>query len=213
MTIDCPQNTVSQLGTVIKKFHFFLFSFFFFFFIFFFFFLGGGGGGYIVGYTVVNSNENLVYGYPHLMRFYSLVSECRSVISRIKPRKGPGHPTKCDVINGVKLFPTVHHTIAIFWRYPIRSRACQIHYDVQLPMRNYCNKLRNRSRIREEYAECSTNWARINRNPQQFTRFFLTIVIKMAHSCFGDINSKMNIPCIAAAELILQLECRKQLVI
>ena len=80
MTIDCPQNTVSQLGTVIKKFHFFLFSFYFFF-IFYFFFLGGGGG-YIVGYTVVNSNENLVYGYPHSD---ALLQSCLRVSERYKP--------------------------------------------------------------------------------------------------------------------------------
>ena len=47
---------------------------------------------------------------PILMRFYSLVSNW-SVASRIKPYKGVRHPTKCDVINDVKLFPTVYRRI------------------------------------------------------------------------------------------------------
>ena len=32
----------------------------------------------------------------------------------------------------------------------------------------YCNKLKKWPRISWEYAECSTNWARINRNPRRF---------------------------------------------
>ena len=32
---------------------------------------------------------------------------------------------------------------------------------------------------------------------------------KKAHQCFGGISSKMNVPRIAAVELILILECRK----
>ena len=52
---------------------------------------------------------------PILMRFYSLVSNW-SVASRIKPYKGVRHSTKCDVINDVKLFPTVYpgYTVAMF---------------------------------------------------------------------------------------------------
>ena len=44
---------------------------------------------------------------------------------------------------------------------------------------------------------------------RRFARFSLTIVIKKAHLCFGDISSKMNVPRKAAVELIqdLQLEC------
>ena len=49
---------------------------------------------------------------PILMRFYSLVSN-RRVASRIKPLKGVRHPTKCDVINDVKLFPTVYPRITV----------------------------------------------------------------------------------------------------
>ena len=53
---------------------------------------------------------------PILMRFYSLVSNW-NVTSRIKPYKGVRHSTKCDVINDVKLFPTVYHRIYCrkFW--------------------------------------------------------------------------------------------------
>ena len=47
---------------------------------------------------------------PILMRFYSLVSNW-SVASHIKPYKGVRRPTKCDVINDVKLFLTVYRRI------------------------------------------------------------------------------------------------------
>ena len=47
---------------------------------------------------------------PILMRFYILVSNW-SAASRIEPYKGVRHPTKCDVINDVKLFPTVYRRI------------------------------------------------------------------------------------------------------
>ena len=43
---------------------------------------------------------------PILMCFYSLVSNW-SVGSHIKPHKGVCHPTKCDIINDIKLFSTV----------------------------------------------------------------------------------------------------------
>ena len=41
----------------------------------------------------------------------------------------------------------------------------------------------------------------------------LTTVIKKAHPCLGGISSKINVPCLSAVELILQLECLKQLLI
>ena len=44
---------------------------------------------------------------PILMQFCSFVSNWR-VARRIMPNE---HPTKCDVINDVKLFPTVYHRI------------------------------------------------------------------------------------------------------
>ena len=44
---------------------------------------------------------------PILMHFYGLVSNW-SIASRIKMYKGINHSTKYDVINDVKLFPTVY---------------------------------------------------------------------------------------------------------
>ena len=76
-------------------------------------------GRYIVGYTVGNRifrtyirrytspNEYVEYGYPHsnaLMQFELKVKRC-------KPHKAARHPTKRDVINDVKLFPTVYRRI------------------------------------------------------------------------------------------------------
>ena len=88
-------------------------------------------GRYIVGYTVGNlvlrrrasgavkrdfrtyirrytsPNENFEYGYPHsnaLLQFHLKLS----VASRTNVAR---HPTKCDVINDVKLFPTVYRRI------------------------------------------------------------------------------------------------------
>ena len=88
-------------------------------------------GRYIVGYTVGNLvlrrrasgavkrdfrtyirrytslNENFEYGYPHsnALLYFELKLE------RCKMRKAALHPTKCDVINDVKLFPTVYRRI------------------------------------------------------------------------------------------------------
>ena len=47
------------------------------------------------------------YGYPHsnaLLQFELKLERC-------KPNKVARHPTKCDVINDVKLFPTVYRRI------------------------------------------------------------------------------------------------------
>ena len=52
-------------------------------------------------------NENFEYGYPHsnaLQQFFLKFERCR-------PHEAPYHPTKCDVINDVKLFATVYHSI------------------------------------------------------------------------------------------------------
>ena len=54
---------------------------------------------YIRHYT--SPNENFEYGYPHLQSQLKL-EHCKS-------HKAARHPTKCDVINDVKLFPTVYH--------------------------------------------------------------------------------------------------------
>ena len=58
----------------------------------------------------------------------------------------------------------------------------------------------NAARIGHELTE-------IRDDSTRFARFSLTIVIKKAHTCFGGISSKMNVPRKAAVELILQLEC------
>ena len=88
-------------------------------------------GRYIVGYTVGNlvlrrrasgavkrdfrtyirrytsPNKFFEYGYPHsnaLLQFRLKLESC-------KPQNVARHLTKCDVINDVKLFPTVYHRI------------------------------------------------------------------------------------------------------
>ena len=60
---------------------------------------------YIRQYT--SPNENFEYGYPHsnaLLQFRLKLEHCKS-------HNAARHPTKCDVINDVKLFPTVYRRI------------------------------------------------------------------------------------------------------
>ena len=88
-------------------------------------------GRYIVGYTVGNlvlrrrasgavkrdfqtyirrytsPNENFEYGYPHS----NALLQFRLKLERCKPYKTERHPTICDVIKDVKLFPTVYRSI------------------------------------------------------------------------------------------------------
>ena len=88
-------------------------------------------GRYIVGYTVENlvlrrrasgdvkrdfqtyiwrytsPNVNFEYGYHHSNAFLQF----RLELERCKPHKAARHLTICDVINDVKLFPTVYHRI------------------------------------------------------------------------------------------------------
>ena len=62
-------------------------------------------GTYIPGYT--SPNENSEYGYPHsnaLLQFELKLERC-------KPQKATRHPTKCDEMNDVKLFPTIYRRI------------------------------------------------------------------------------------------------------
>ena len=64
--------------------------------------------------------------------------------------------------------------------------------------------------LHEEYAECSTNWARINRNPRRIATIrdiFPHNSYKQGPSMLRGISSKMIVPRKAAVELILQLEC------
>ena len=70
--------------------------------------------------------------------------------------------------------------------------------------------LRNQLRISLEYAECSTNWARIIRNPRRFDtirEIFSHDSYKKGTYMLRGISSKMNVPRKAAVELILQPEC------
>ena len=62
---------------------------------------------YIRRYT--SPNENVEYGYPHSNAL--LLSRLK--LERCKPHKAARHPTKCDVINDVKLFPTVSQIIDV----------------------------------------------------------------------------------------------------
>ena len=88
-------------------------------------------GRYIVGYTVGNlvlrrrasgavkrdfrtfirrytsPNENFEYSYPH----FNALLHFRIKMERCRPHKAAHHPTKCDVINDVKIFPTVYRRI------------------------------------------------------------------------------------------------------
>ena len=54
-------------------------------------------------------NENFEYGYPHSNAFLQF----RLKLEHCKPQKAARHPTICDVINDVKLFPT-GYTVANF---------------------------------------------------------------------------------------------------
>ena len=64
----------------------------------------------------------------------------------------------------------------------------------------------NAARIGQELTEICDDLLR-------FTRFSLTIVIKKGLYMLRGNGSKINVPRKAAVELILQLECRKRLLI
>ena len=52
-------------------------------------------------------NENFEYGYPHSNAIHQFPLK----LKRWKAQKATHHSTKCDIINDVKLFPTVYHRI------------------------------------------------------------------------------------------------------
>ena len=54
--------------------------------------------------NVYPTNENFEYGYP----LSNALLQSRLQLECCKPNKAAGNPTKCDVINDVKLFPTVY---------------------------------------------------------------------------------------------------------
>ena len=88
-------------------------------------------GRYIVGYTVGNfvlrrrvsgtakrdfqpyirqytsPNQNFEYGYPH----FNVLLQSHLKLERCKQHKAAGRPAKYDVINDIKLFPTVYRRI------------------------------------------------------------------------------------------------------
>ena len=60
---------------------------------------------YIQRYT--SPNENFEYGYPHSNAYFHFDLK----LERCKPHTAACHPSKGDVIDDVKLFPTVYHRI------------------------------------------------------------------------------------------------------
>ena len=74
---------------------------------------------YIRGY--ISPNEKFEYGYPHSN---ALLPFCLK-LKLYRPLKAARHPTKCDVINDVKLFPTVYRRTYCrkILTFPIRSRV------------------------------------------------------------------------------------------
>ena len=55
----------------------------------------------------ISEDENFEYGYPHS----NALLQSRIKLECCKPHKAAHHPMKCDVIDDVKLFPTVYHRI------------------------------------------------------------------------------------------------------
>ena len=106
-------------------------------------------GRYIVGYTVgilalrgrasgavkrdfrlyigqyTSPNENFEYGYPHSNALLQLCLK----FEHCKPHKAACHPTKCNMINDVKLFLTVDRSI-YFRKYLTLSNQTS-HYKIK----------------------------------------------------------------------------------
>ena len=55
-----------------------------------------------------NKTCNFEYGYPH----FNALLQFRLKLERCKPHNAACHPTKCDVINDVKIFPAVYLRIS-----------------------------------------------------------------------------------------------------
>ena len=77
---------------------------------------------------------------PILMHVCSFVS---------KLYKAASHPTKCDVINDIKLFPTVYrcYTVAFFCRFPIRHRVTKSSALEFVVFRHGCVGLQRKFRV------------------------------------------------------------------
>ena len=52
---------------------------------------------------------NFEYGYPHS----NAILQFRIKMERCKQHKAALHPKKCDVINDIKLYPTVYRRIIL----------------------------------------------------------------------------------------------------
>ena len=65
---------------------------------------------YIRQYT--STNENFEYGYPNS----NALLQFRLKLERCKPQNAARQPTKCDVINDVKLFRTIYRRIYMYCR-------------------------------------------------------------------------------------------------
>ena len=67
--------------------------------------------------------ETEEYSFEYVYHHSNPRLQFRLKLEYCKPRKAVlRHPTKCDVINDAKLFPTVY-TVAHFGGYPIRCRV------------------------------------------------------------------------------------------
>ena len=61
----------------------------------------------LIGKKIIKILHNFESGYPHS----NALLQFRLKLERCKPHNAAGHPRKCDVINEVKLFPTVYRRI------------------------------------------------------------------------------------------------------
>ena len=57
-----------------------------------------------ISYETSSPNENFEYGFP----LSNVLLQPRLKLERCKPHIAARHPTKCDIIKDIKLFPTVY---------------------------------------------------------------------------------------------------------
>ena len=107
---------------------------------------------YIRRYT--SPNENFEYGYPHsnaLLQFELKLERC-------KPHKPARHPKKCDVINDVKLFPTVYGRIYCRKFLTLSNQTSRYKLNC---IRITCKRRRHRPTIGGNY---SVQWRKVGRS-------------------------------------------------
>ena len=87
----------------------------------------------------------------------------------------------------------------------------------KITLEHAARKLKINYEVVKNMPNAARIWTRTNSNPRRFATireiFFHDSYKKKAHTCLRGISSKMNVPRKAAVELILQLECWKQLLI